>query len=202
MPPLPQNARNPKKCTDRDVTVTLAGTAAAERALAPGTIDVIDGHPLLFNPRHAGTNFNEALNEHQSTGNDHTSSDPSVCRKFHRVAPEDLNNFQKNARELVVTPEDPVLGRQVIVIIDKKGGMGKGVLVKTLHHTVPGGVVIFCGVNMANDLDVLTAWCDAHGGRGPALIIMDLPRSTAAGMDHETLETIKNVSGLCVPASF
>ena len=178
--------------------VTLTGTAAAEHAMASGTIDVIDGHPLLFNPKCADMSFNGALNEHQSTGNDLTSSDPSVYRKFDYVAPEDLNNFQQNARELVTTPEDPVPGRKVIVIVDEEGGIGKSMLVKTLHRTFPGGVVIFCGVNMTNNLNVLTAWCDAHGGRGPALIIVDPPRSTAAGMDHGTLET----SGPCpdVPA--
>ena len=77
-------------------------------------------------------------------------------------------------------------------MVDCAGKVGKSVLVKNLCHCFPGGVVIFCGVNMVNNLNVLAAWVDAHGGRGPALIIMDLPRSTADGMDFETVELIKN----------
>ena len=185
-------ARTPSLTTDRDLMVIFCGKAAAEYAVAAGTIDQIDGHDHLFNPRYADMSYQEALNEYQTSGCDE-GYNPSAYVKHYYVPTGELNNFQKNVRNLVVVPEHPVLGRKVIAVIDYAGKVGKSVLVKNLYHCFPGGVVIFCGVNMVNNLNVLTAWVDAHGGRGPALIIVDLPRSTADGMDFETIELIKNV---------
>ena len=117
--------------------VIFCGAAAAECAVAAGTIDQIDGHDHLFNPRCAGTSCQEALNDFQTSGNG-DGSNPPVCRAHHYVPVEDLNNFQKNMRNLVIVAEDPILGRNVIVVVDKVGRVGKSVLVKCLHHCFPG----------------------------------------------------------------
>ena len=133
----------------------------------------------------------EELNECQTSGVEERHN-PSTYVKHCCVPAEDLNNVQKNVRNLVVVHEHPILGRKVIAVVDCAGKVGTSVLVKNLCHCFPGGGVVFCGLDMIN-LDVLAAWVDAHGGRGPALVIMDLPRSTADGMDFETVELIKNV---------
>ena len=190
--------KHPTSCSDRDLMVMFCGPTAAECAVATGTIDEIDGHPHLYNPRYAGMGYQDALNEYQSHGAA-DSSIASVYRNYHYIPAEELNNFQKNVRQLVLEPEHPVLGRKVIAIVDYLGGVGKSVLVKSLYHSFPGGVVIFCGSNMTNNLYVLTSWVDAHAGRGPALIIMDLPRSTEKGMDFETIEMVKGVSRTPTP---
>ena len=103
-------ARNPGLTADRDLMVILCGKAAAEHAVAAGTIDQIDGHDHLFNPRCADMSHQEALNEHQTSGRDEECN-PSACVKHCCVPTGELDNFQKNVRNPVVVPEHPVLGR-------------------------------------------------------------------------------------------
>ena len=149
-------SKHPASCTDRDLMLTFCGPTAAEWAVAVGTINEVDGHPHLHNPRHAGMGCQDALNDCQSHGAA-DSSNTSVCRTHHCIRAEDLNNFQKNARNLVAEPEHPILGRKVVAVVDCLGGVGKSVLVKCLCHSFPGGVVIFCGSNVTNNPNVLTA---------------------------------------------
>ena len=68
--------RHPASCADRDLMVTFCGPTAAECAVAVGTIDEVDGHPHLCNPRHAGVGCQDALNEHQSHGAARTAATP------------------------------------------------------------------------------------------------------------------------------
>ena len=100
-------ARHPSTCADRDLMVIFCGKAAAEHAVAVGTIDQVNGHDHLFNPRRSDMSCQEALNEHQTSGCDE-GHNPSAHVKHCHAPTGELDNFQKNVRNLVVVPEHPV----------------------------------------------------------------------------------------------
>lgn len=105
-----------------------------------------------------------------------------------KITYEMLREEQKSVADLFIEDEDPIHGRKIYWLWEKKGNWGKSFL--CLHLIDYCGAIVVQGKN--NDiLHGVKDYFDKNG-EVPRLIVFDIPRCNENHVSYQAIESIKN----------